>query len=109
MGRGQIVIYNTEDNLAKINLHIFDGTVWLNQAELALLFETTKANISLHTKNIFADDELDEKVVVKEYLTTTQHGAMVGKTQSKNVKYYNVIELKKIKEALTMIRIRYPC
>jgi len=44
----------------------------------------------LHTKNIFADGELDEKVVIKEYLITTQHGAMVGKTQSKNVKFYNL-------------------
>jgi len=90
MNRGQIVIYNTEDNLAKINLQMSDGTAWLNQAELALLFETTKANISLHAKNIFADGELDEKVVVKEYLTTTHHGAIVGKTQSKNVKFYNL-------------------
>jgi len=90
MDRGQIIIYNTEDNLAKINLQIMDGTVWLNQAELALLFETTKPNISLHIKNIFTDGELNKEVVIKEYLMTTPHGAIAGKTQSRKVKYFNL-------------------
>ena len=85
-----IILYQTEDGQSKIELQLQDGTVWLNQLELAELFQTSRPNITLHIKTIFADGELDEKVVVKEYLITTQHGAMAGKTQSKNVKFYNL-------------------
>ena len=59
-----LIIYNTEDGKAKISLTLQDGTVWLNQLQIAELFQTTKQNISKHIKAIFADGELDEKVVV---------------------------------------------
>jgi hypothetical protein len=48
--------------------------VWLSQADMVALFETTKQNISLHIKNIFAEGELDENSVVKEYLKTAADG-----------------------------------
>ena len=67
-----------------------NGTVWLTQQELANLFQTSKQNISKHIKAIFEDGELDEAVVVNYQLTTTRHGAMAGKTQSKKVAYYNL-------------------
>lgn len=86
----QIIIYNTEDGKSKINLKYDDGTVWLNQNEIAELFQTTKQNISKHINNIFNDGELDEKVVVNYKLTTTQHGAMTEKTQEHNVAYYSL-------------------
>ncbi len=86
----QIIIYNTEDGKANINLHLESGTIWLNQLEIADLFQTTKQNISKHIKSIFSDGELDEKVVVNYKLTTTAHGAMSNKTQSKNVAYYSL-------------------
>lgn len=85
-----VIIYNTNDGKASIELHVNNGTVWLNQQELAELFQTSKQNISKHIKAIFADGELDEKVVVNYQLTTTQHGAMTGKTQSRQVAYYNL-------------------
>ncbi len=85
-----LIIYNTEDGQAKISLTLQDGTVWLNQLQIAELFQTTKQNISKHIKAIFADGELDEKVVVNYQLTTTKHGAIEGKTQHKTVAFYNL-------------------
>lgn len=85
-----IIIYNTEDGRAKIELQVENETVWLNQNEIAELFQTTKQNISKHIKAIFEDNELEEKVVVNYQLTTTQHGAIKNKTQSKIVGYYNL-------------------
>ncbi|WP_297687502.1 virulence RhuM family protein [uncultured Anaerococcus sp.] len=86
----QIIIYNTEDGKAKINLKYEDGTVWLSQNEIAELFQTSKQNISKHIKNIFEDGELDKEVVVNYKLTTTQHGAMTDKTQDNLVAYYSL-------------------
>ncbi|MDO5096080.1 MAG: virulence RhuM family protein [Peptostreptococcaceae bacterium] len=86
----EIIIYNTEDGKARINLQKENGTVWLNQIEIAELFQTTKQNISKHIKSIFADGELDEKVVVNYKLTTTPHGAMPDKFQTQKVAYYSL-------------------
>ena len=88
--KGQIIIYNTEDNLAKINLQIQDGTVWLSELALAELFQTSRQNINKHIKNIFEDGELDKEVVCNYYLQTTDHGAIEGKTQTKSVVHYNL-------------------
>ena len=55
-----IIIYNTEDGKAKINLQYDDGTVWLSQLEIAELFQTTKQNVSKHVKAIFLEGELEE-------------------------------------------------
>ena len=86
----EIIIYNTEDGKSKINLKLKDGTVWLNQLQIAELFQTTKQNISKHIKAILEDGELDEKVVVNYQLTTSKHGAMEGKVQRKEVAFYNL-------------------
>lgn len=72
--RGELILYQTEDGQAEINLRAIDGTVWLTQADLAELFDSTKQNISLHLKNIFDDNELGEISVVKESLTTAADG-----------------------------------
>ena len=85
-----MIIYNTEDGKSKVSLKLENGTVWLSQLEIAELFETTKQNVSKHIKAIFEDGELLEKVVVNYQLTTTQHGAIKGKTQTKKVAYYNL-------------------
>lgn len=86
----EVIIYRTEDGQSAIELHLENGTVWLNQQELAELFQTTKQNISKHIKAIFSDGELDEQVVVNYQLTTTQHGAITGKTQSRQTAFYNL-------------------
>ena len=85
-----VILYKTDDGKSAIELHLDNGTVWLTQQELAELFQTSKQNISKHIKAIFDDGELDEAVVVNYQLTTTRHGAMAGKTQSKKVAYYNL-------------------
>ena len=86
----EIIIYNTDDGKSEIELHLENNTVWLNQTELAELFQTSKQNISKHIKAIFDDGELEKKVVVNYKLITTQHGAIEGKTQTKEVAYYNL-------------------
>ena len=70
--RGEIIIYQTEDGLTKIDVSMQDETVWLTQVQMAELFQRDKSTISRHIKNIFAEGELDEKVVVAE-LATTRH------------------------------------
>ena len=86
----EIIIYTSEDGTTKIDLRLENGTVWLSQLEIAELFQTTKQNISKHIKTIFEDGEIDEKVVVNYQFTTTQHGAISDKTQTKKVAYYNL-------------------
>ena len=58
--RGELILYRTEDGREAIQLRLVDGTVWLTQAEIAALFDTTKQNISLHLKNILKTGNCDE-------------------------------------------------
>jgi len=69
-----IIIYTTQDGKASVALFARDGNVWMNQAQLAELFDTSKQNISLHTINILEDRELQSESVVKDYLTTAADG-----------------------------------
>lgn len=66
----EILIYQTEDNLTKIEVALENETVWLTQAQMVELFQTTKQNVSLHIRNIFSENELEENSVVKDSLTT---------------------------------------
>lgn len=86
----QVIFYTTDDGATKIDLRLENGTVWLSQLEIAELFQTTKQNISKHIKSIFEDGEIVEKVVVNYKFTTTPHGAISDKTQTKEVAYYNL-------------------
>ncbi|MBC8185566.1 virulence RhuM family protein [candidate division KSB1 bacterium] len=90
MKNNQLIIYQTEDGKVKIETHFENETVWLNQAQIGELFQKSKATISEHIKNIFKDGELVEELVVRDFRTTTQHGAIKGITQSKNVRHYNL-------------------
>lgn len=69
-----IIIYNSPDGNGYVALLARDGTVWLNQIQLAELFNTSKQNISYHITNILKEKELHESSVVKEYLTTAPDG-----------------------------------
>lgn len=69
-----IIIYNTPDGKAKVSLFAKDGTVWMNQNQLAELFDTSVPNISMHISNILKDHELDANSVIKNYLTTASDG-----------------------------------
>ncbi len=70
----EIILYQTEDGHTRVQVRLEDESVWLTQAAMAELFQTTKQNISLHIKNICDDGELDENSVVKNYLTTALDG-----------------------------------
>lgn len=74
LSEGELVLYATEDGLSQLYLRAEDGTVWLTQAELAELFQSSKQNISLHIKNILAEGEQAESTV-KFYLTVHTEGA----------------------------------
>lgn len=69
-----IIIYNTADGKAAVSLYAHDGNVWMNQQQLAELFDTSKQNISLHINNILKEKELLSDSVVKDYLTTASDG-----------------------------------
>ncbi|WP_409015535.1 virulence RhuM family protein [Anaerostipes caccae] len=74
----------------KIEVIVKDETIWATQKAIAGLFDVGVLAISKHLKNIFESGELDEKVVVSILENTTRHGALQGKTQTKDVKYYNL-------------------
>ena len=83
----QIIIYNTEDGKSKINLKLEDGTVWLNQLQIAELFQTTKQNISKHIKAILEDEELSEVSTVNYQLTVQKEG---NREIERNIAFYNL-------------------
>jgi hypothetical protein len=69
-----IIIYNTQDGKASVSLYTKDGNVWMNQNQLAELFDTSKQNIGQHISKILEDKELNENSVVKNYFTTASDG-----------------------------------
>ena len=83
-----IVIY--EDGNVALDAMVEGESVWLSQKQIAELFDVKVPAVSKHLKNIFKSGELDEKVVVSKMETTTQHGAVVGKTQTRNMNLYNL-------------------
>ena len=88
--RGEIIIYQTEDGLTKIDVSMQDETVWLTQVQMAELFQRDKSTISRHIKNIFAEGELDEKVVVAEFATTSHVETVVLLSHKKPDGHINV-------------------
>ena len=88
--RGEIVIYQSEEGKAAIDVILQDETVWVTQEQMVALFGKAKSTISEHLKHIFEEGELDSNVVVRFFRTTTQHGAIEGKMQSHEVAFYNL-------------------
>jgi hypothetical protein len=90
--KNEIIIYHPNELDQRIEVRIDEGkeTFWLTQDQMAQLFERDRTVISKHLKNIFKDQELDEKVVCAFFAHTTQHGAIQGKTQGKEIKCYNL-------------------
>ena len=81
--RGEIILYQPEEAV-RLEVRLEDETVWLTQAQMAELFQTSKQNVSLHTNNIFKEKELSPNSVVKDSLTTATDG------KKYRVKYYNL-------------------
>ncbi|HAH55475.1 MAG TPA: DNA-binding protein [Flavobacterium sp.] len=86
----EIEIYNGSNNEVQVEVQFEEETVWLTQAQMALLFDRNRVAITQHIGNIFKEGELEEKVVCKDFLQASQHGAIKGKTQISKVKYYNL-------------------
>ncbi len=84
MEENNIIIYNTDDGKAKVVLYAKDGNIWMNQNQLAELFDTSIPNISMHISNILKEGELRQNSVIKEYLTTASDG------KDYNVTFYSL-------------------
>ena len=84
------VIFQTENGKVNIDVFFKDETIWLTQKLIAELFEKGRSTITEHLKKIFSEGELNEKVVCRYFRHTTQHGAIKGKEQVKEVRYYNL-------------------
>lgn len=85
-----VVIYQLASNQIEVSVQLEKDTVWLNQEQLTTLFERDRTVIGRHIKNIFKEGELKEEEVCADFAHTTKHGAVKGKTQTQNVKYYNL-------------------
>jgi len=81
---GEVVIYTTDEGNTKIDVRFIDDTVWLSQAQLCKLYQTSKSNISKHIKHIFEEDELSEESVVRNFRTTSSDG------KNYNILHYNL-------------------
>jgi len=80
----QIIIYETDDQLARVSVRLAGETVWLPQQELSELYGTSRPNVTMHIKNIFSDGELKENSVCKKFLHTAADG------KNYEVTYYNL-------------------
>ena len=87
MEENKIIIYQTEDGQTQIDVRLENETVWLTQAQMVELFQTTKQNVSLHVGNVYKEGELEQEATVKEYLTVQNEG---NRKVTRKVKYYNL-------------------
>jgi len=86
-GEGELIIYRTEDGADEIQLRLVEGSVWLTQAEIGALFETTPQNITQHIRSIYAEGELIEEGTCKQLLQVRQEGA---RQVRRTTKLYNL-------------------
>ena len=90
MEHSEILLYSDENGKEFVSVVFKDETFWLTQKAMAELFDVQTPAISKHLKNIFADGELEESMVVSKMEITTRHGAIQGKTQTNDTKFYNL-------------------
>src|ERR1039457_5354461 len=85
--KSQFIFYQTEDQQTRLQVRLEGETVWLTQSQMAELFQTSVANVSLHIRNIFAEKELQSEATVKEYLTVQREG---NREVSRRLDHYNL-------------------
>ena len=73
-GKGQFLVYQTDDGQLKIDVRLEGETAWLTQGHMAALFQTTVPNVNMHLRNIFAEGELQADSVIQEFLITAADG-----------------------------------
>lgn len=87
--RGEIIIYRAEDNTVQLDVRMKNETVWLTAGQMAQLFGRDVKTIRKHINNAL-HEELADEVVGAKFASTTQHGAIEGKTQTNEVMFYNL-------------------
>lgn len=85
--KNEIIIYQPNQSIERIEVKLEDETVWLNQEQMAILFNQTKQNISQHINNCYKENELDRNSTVKEYLTVQDEGR---RKIRRKINYYNL-------------------
>ena len=85
--KSELILYQTEDGKTRLEVRLQDETTWLTQKMMADLFQTTVANINMHTKNIFDEGELDRKATIKDFLIVQKEGS---REVSRSVDFYNL-------------------
>ena len=102
MKEDQIVIYKDENNAIQLDVRMAGKMIWLTRQQLATLFGRDYKTISKHINNALKE-ELADEVVVAKFANTTKHGAMEGKTQTREKEYFNL-------EMVTSVgyRVKYP-
>ena len=85
--KNKILIYTDSSGLTKIDVRMSEDTLWLTQAQMCELYQTSKSNVSEHITHIFEEGEVDRELVVRKFRTTTQHGAVESLTQTHEVTF----------------------
>ena len=86
--KNEIILF--ENQGVKLEVNMKDDTVWLSLEQMAELFGRDRTVITRHINNIFKENELDKREVCAKFAHTTEHGALVGKTQTRELDYYNL-------------------
>jgi hypothetical protein len=86
-GKGQFLVYEAEDGRVKIDVRLADETVWLSQALIAELFQTSVPNISMHIRKVYEEGELQPEATIKKFLTVRQEGSRAVRRQ---LDHYNL-------------------
>ena len=86
----EFLIFQAEDKAQGVQVFYKDETIWATQEAIATLFDKGRSTITEHLRNIFKSGELQPDVVCRKFRHTTQHGAIEGKTQTKEVTFYNL-------------------
>ena len=86
----EFLLYTTPNGDTKVEVFFHNENIWLPQKRIAELFGKGRSTVTEHLQNIFAEGELQEKLVSRDFRHTTQHGAIEGKTQASSVKFYNL-------------------
>ena len=85
--KGELIIYQTEDGLTKIDVRMENETVWLSLDQMAELFQRDKSTISRHIKNVFQEGELTEDATVANFATVQSEG---DRQVTRNITYFNL-------------------
>ena len=86
--KNEIILFENQN--VKLEVNMKDETVWLSLDQMAKLFDRDRTVITRHVNNIFKNGELNKKEVCAKFAHTTEHGAIQGKTQTRDIEYYNL-------------------